>query len=149
MIAHADPRGSGQGGFAAAEWVVGLGLFLLPMAMIVGSIAPWLARQTTGRLIAQEAARHVVLASAWSDGVEAAGRIASTIAANNDLDQEDWELTSIRSEPPGSSLLRGIDVVVEVRIRLPALTVPGFGSVAEVWWSTQHVEHVDDFRSFP
>jgi hypothetical protein len=36
-----------------------------------------------------------------------------------------------------------------VRVRVPALTIPGIGSIAEVWWNTRHVEHVDDFRSFP
>lgn len=140
---------SAQGGFAAAEWVVALGLIVLPMVMIVGSIAPWLARQTMAREISQEAARRVVLADDWELGGQEATRVAEAIVANHGLDAEDWDLVSIRTEPDGAAFGRGVDVAVEVRVRVPALTVPGIGSIAEVWWHTTHVEHVDDFRSFP
>jgi hypothetical protein len=140
---------SSESGFAAAEWVVALGLIVLPMVMIVGSIAPWLARQTMGREISQEAARSVVLAADWETGGFAASTVAEAIVANYGLTAEDWDLVSIRTEPDGAVFGRGADVVVEVRVRVPALTIPGVGSVAEVWWHTTHVEHVDDFRSFP
>jgi hypothetical protein len=136
-------------GFAAAEWVLALGLIMLPMVMVVGSIAPWLARQTMGREISQEAARSLVLAEDMESGRAAAERVADAIVANYGLSDDDFEFVSIRTEPEGATLARGMDVVVEVRVRVPALTIPGFGSIAEVWWNTRHVEHVDDFRSFP
>ena len=138
-----------EDGFAAAEWVVALGLIMLPMAMIVGSIAPWLARQTMGREITQEMARSLVLADDWDSGMTGANRLAHAIAENYGLNAEDWQLVSIRTEPVGIGLARGVDVVVEVRVRVPVLNIPGIGSVAEVWWHTRHVEHVDDLRSFP
>ncbi len=141
--------GSSERGFVAAEWAVALGLLLLPMVMIVGSIAPWLARQTMGREISQEAARSMVLADDFESGAQAAAQVAEAIVANYGLGDDDWDLVSIRMEPEGAVLGRGSDVVVEIRIRVPALTVPGVGSVAEVWWHTSHSEHVDDFRSFP
>lgn len=142
-------RGRAEHGFAAAEWVVALGLIILPMIMIVGSVAPWLARQTMAEVMTQEAARTVALADDWTSGVEVAEQTIETIAQNYGLETADWEIESIRTEPAGSLLVRGVDVIVEVRVRVPALTVPGIGSVAEVWWPTRHVEHVDDFRSFP
>lgn len=140
---------SSETGFAAAEWVVALGLIMLPMVMLVGSIAPWLARQTMGREISQEAARSLVLADDLESGLAAAERVADAILANYGLSEDDFEFLSIRTEPEGPVLARGMEVVVEVRVRVPALTIPGIGSVAEVWWHTRHVEHVDDFRSFP
>ena len=135
--------------FAAAEWVVALGLIMLPMVMMVGSIAPWLARQTMGREISQEAARSLVLADDWQSGRVAAQHVADAIVANYGLSDEDWDFVAIRTEPEGATLTRGADVVVEIRVRVPALTIPGIGSVVEVWWHTRHVEHIDDFRSFP
>ena len=138
-----------DGGFAAAEWVVAIGLMMLPMVMVVGSIAPWIARQTMAREISQEAARSIVLAVDLETGLAAADRLADAILANYELSLDDFEFVSIRLEPAGAGLVRGVDVVVEVRVRVPALTIPGFGAVAEVWWNTRHVEHVDDFRSFP
>ena len=60
-----------------------------------------------------------------------------------------FEGYAVSTVPDGAAFGRGVDVVVEVRVRVPALTIPGVGSVAEVWWHTAHVEHIDDFRSFP
>jgi len=144
---------SSEQGFAAAEWVVALGLIMLPMVMVVGSIAPWLSRQTMGREICQEAARSLALADDLASGRAAALRVADAIITNNGLSADDFEFVSIHTVPEGAGLARGVDVVVEVRVRIPALTVPGFGSIVEVWWHTHHVEHVDhhvnDFRSLP
>jgi hypothetical protein len=136
-------------GFAAAEWAVALGLLILPLAMIVGSIAPWMARQTMAREISQEAARIVVLADNWASGELRARQTADAIAANYGLGEDDWDFVSVRTEPEGVGFVRGAAVVVEVRVRIPALIVPGIGAIAEVWWQTDHVEHIDDFRSFP
>jgi hypothetical protein len=142
-------RNAPDGGFAAAEWVVALGLIMLPMVMVVASIAPWIARQTMAREISRESARIIVLAEDFASGREAAERLAVAVLANYGLTNEDFEIVSIRVEPESDSLVRGVDVVVAVRVRVPALTIPGIGSIAEVWWNTRHVEHVDDFRSFP
>ena len=138
-----------EDGLAAAEWVVALGLLMVPMVLLIGSIAPWIARQTMAREISQEAARALVLADDLESGRIAAGRLAAEVLANYGLHDDDFEFVSMGLEPGGEALARGLDVVVEVRVRIPALTVPGLGSVADVWWNTRHVEHVDDFRSFP
>ncbi len=136
-------------GFAAAEWVVALGLIMVPMVMVVGSIAPWIARQTMAREISQESARRIALADDLTSGRTAAQLLAADMVANYGLSDDDFEFVSIAIEPAGTILARGVDVVVEVRVRIPALTIPGLGPVIEVWWNTKHVEHVDDFRSFP
>ena len=138
-----------EAGFAAAEWVVGLGLVVLPLVMVVASAAPWLARQTAARLIAQEAARTVALAENWEDGAAAARRLGETIAANHGIPADEWEIVRIDTDPPDLGLVRGVDVVIEARIKVPALSVPGIGAVADLWGTVRHVEHVDDFRSFP
>jgi hypothetical protein len=138
-----------EDGFAAAEWVVALGLITVPMVMLVASIGPWVARQTMAREISQEAARIIVLADDLAVGRARAEELATATLANYGLTQEDFAFVSIRLEPASGELVRGGDVVVQARVRLPALTIPGIGSIAEVWWNTSHVEHVDDFRSFP
>ena len=143
------PKMRSSRGFAAAEWAVALGLLILPMVMIVGSIGPWLARQTMAREISQEAARGIALAEDWETGNQRARRVGEAIAANYGLSEDDWELVAVHIEPEEAGFGRGTDVVVEVRVRIPALTIPGFGALTEVWWHTQHVEHVDDLRSFP
>lgn len=126
-----------------------MGLIVLPLIMIVASVAPWLARQTAARLIAQEAARTAALADDWEGGVAAARRVGEMIASNHGIPADEWEIVSMDTDPPGAGLVRGVDVVIEARIRLPALSAPGIGVVADLWWSVRHVEHVDDFRSFP
>lgn len=126
-----------------------LGLLILPMVMIVGSIAPWMARQTMAREIGQEAARSVALADDWESGSPRAEQVAAAIAANFGLTDDDWDLVAVRTQPEGVGFVRGANVFVEVRVRIPALTIPGIGAVAEVWWHTEHVEHIDDFRSLP
>jgi hypothetical protein len=136
-------------GFAAAEWVVALGLIILPMVMVVASIGPWIARQTMAREITQEAARIIVLSDDLAVGRAEAEQLADAVLANHGLTREDFGFVSIRLDPESVWLVRGVDVVVEGRVRVPALTVPGIGSIADVWWNTSHVEHVDDFRSFP
>jgi len=136
-------------GLAAAEWVVALALVMLPMVMVVGSVSPWIARQTMAREISQEAARIIVLADNLNSGMTGAELLAKTVLANYGLTSDDFEFVSIRLDPESATLVRGGDVVVEVRVRIPALTIPGIGSLAEVWWNTRYVEHVDDFRSFP
>jgi len=136
-------------GLAAAEWVVALGLAVLPMIMVVASIAPWLARQTMGRAISQEAARTLALADDWGAGVAKARAVGDEIARNYGLEHDEWEFVSMATDPGDVGLMRGVDVEVEVRVRIPALTIPALGSIADVWWTTSHVEHVDDFRSFP
>lgn len=143
------PSSPADEGFAAAEWAVALGLIILPLVMVVGSIAPWIARQTMAREISQEAARRVVLSDSLESGRASAQRLADAVVANYGLSEDDFEFVSIRTEPEGSSLIRGADVVVEVRVLVPALSIPGIGSVTEVWWNTTYVEHIDDFRSFP
>ena len=48
-------------GFVIPEWLVGITLILMPMIVLVASIAPWYQRANMATLMAQEAARAMVL----------------------------------------------------------------------------------------
>ena len=56
---------SSEQGFVIPEWLVGITLILMPMIVLVASVAPWYQRANMATLIAQEAARTMVLAEDW------------------------------------------------------------------------------------
>jgi len=141
-------------GFVVPEWLVGITLILMPMIVLVASIAPWYQRANMATLIAQEAARTMVLADSWEAGEADARQVALEIAANHGLGGELWCASpapgcvtiSFGGTTPGL-LQRGTEIDVSVEVPIPGLVVPGFGSVAEFQWTQSHSERVDDYRS--
>lgn len=141
-------------GFAVPEWLLGIGLIIMPVIVIVGSIAPWYQRANMASLIAQEAARTMVLADDWSGGEAAARALAAEIAANHGFEEGDW----CANPAPGcvsivfdgttpGVLQRGTEISVSVEVPIPGVVVPGIGEVAEFQWAQAHTERVDDYRS--
>jgi hypothetical protein len=49
---------------------------------------------------------------------------------------------------PGERLLRGGNVGAAVTIAVPAVALPGMGSVGAWSWTAHHSEPVDQYRSF-
>jgi hypothetical protein len=143
-----------QSGFAAPEWLLGIGLIIMPVIVIVASIAPWYQRANMATLIAQEAARTMVLADSWEGGEVDARAVAIEIAANHGFAAADW----CPSPGPGclwigfdgttpGNLQRGTEISVQVEVPIPGVVVPGVGQVAEFQWTQAHSERVDDYRS--
>ena len=153
-----DPEGlsaEGQGGFVVPEWLLGIGLIIMPVVVIVASIAPWYQRANMATLMAQEAARVMVLADSWEAGESEARSVAAEIASNHGFSGSDW------CSSPGAGcvwlgfsgnsvgvLQRGTEVIVQVEVPIPGVVVPGVGQVAEFQWGQAHTERVDDYRSF-
>lgn len=143
-----------EGGFTTPEWLLGIGLIIMPVIIIVASIAPWYQRANMATLIAQEAARVVVLADDWEGGAAAAQTLAIEIAANHGFTEEDWCASpqpgclwmSIGSTSRGE-IRRGAEVSVQIEVPIPGVVVPGVGGVAAFQWSQSHTERVDDYRS--
>ncbi|NND01220.1 MAG: hypothetical protein HKN91_00395, partial [Acidimicrobiia bacterium] len=77
-------------GFIVPEWLVGITLILMPMIVLVASIAPWYQRANMATLMAQEAARTMVLADNWEAGEADARQIALEIATNHGLGADQW-----------------------------------------------------------
>ncbi|NND01603.1 MAG: hypothetical protein HKN91_02350 [Acidimicrobiia bacterium] len=145
---------TGERGFVVPEWLVGITLILMPMIVLVASIAPWYQRANMATLMAQEAARTMVLADSWEDGEADARQIALEIATNHGLGADEWcpapgpGCVAIVFDGTTPGLLqRGTEISVSVEVPIPGVVVPGFGSVAEFQWSQSHVERVDDYRS--
>jgi hypothetical protein len=144
-------------GFAAVEWTLGIGLLILPLVIAVASIAPMLARLNTARVMAQEAARVLVLADDWDGGTDAAMRLARQIARNRGIRDAEWctggrtsdcVSVTITGTTPGA-LTRGSEVFVDVQIPTPAVAIPFAGEVGSLDLHGTHTERVDDYRSFP
>jgi len=145
---------SSQEGFTTPEWLLGIGLIIMPVIVIVASIAPWYQRANMATLIAQETARVMVLADDWDSGEAQARFLALEIANNHGFTLADW----CSSPAPGclsigfggttpGVLQRGTEITIQVEVPIPGVVVPGLGDVAEFQWSQAHTERVDDYRS--
>ena len=132
----------GESGFVAVEWVVAVGFLLFPTVLLVLSFPAWVERQGMARVAAQEAARAVALSNDTESGAEAGRGLADEIARNHGVDP-----STVGVSYQGTTR-RGGSVTATVAVRLPALTIPGLGSLGSVTWSTRHTELVDRYRPF-
>ncbi len=144
-------------GFTTVEWTLGLGLIVLPLTLLVLTIAPWFERASMARLIANEAARVMVLADDYATGEAEARAVAEEIAANYGFAAGDWCESpggdgclwmGLSSTTPGA-LARSGEVTATVEVPIPATTIWFIAEAPGFQWTTEHVERVDDYRSFP
>jgi hypothetical protein len=132
-----------EAGMAPLELALTVGFWLFPLAILVVTLPTWVERQSLARLAAQEAAREVVLAGTWDDGVAAGSAMVAQLARNHDVPAGDLGVRF------GGSLARGAAVTATVTVRVPALAVPFIASAPEFSLSAVHTEAVDRYRSFP
>jgi len=137
----AEQRGSA---YAAVEMILVLGLILLPTLAAIAQIPRWVDAKSTADLAAQEAARQVVLADTWEQGLEAATNVVEAVVRNRGLDV--GALSEVSFE---GSLVRGGSVQVTVMLQVPPVVLPGFGPVGgNISLSRSATERVDDYRQF-
>lgn len=131
-----------EAGVTAVETPLALVLLLVPVALMVITIPAWPERQTVARAAATQAARTAVLADSWYEATAAGEEAVARTAANYGLAPGDlvvdWD----------GGLSRGGSVTARVTVRLPALVLPGLGSVDAWTWTASHTEAVDRYRSF-
>jgi hypothetical protein len=128
--------------YAAVEMILVLGLILLPLLAGLAQIPRWVDAKSTAKLAAQEAARQMVLADSWDEGVAAGESIVATVAGNRGLD-----VGSIGGIEFEGDLVRGGTVTVTVTIDVPPVVLPGFGPVGgTISLSRSATERVDDYR---
>lgn len=130
-----------EAGSVVVEWILGVCLIVLPVAGLM-SFPAWVERQNMARLGAQEAARAVALADDTGAGSADGSRLVDEIARNHGIDP------STVSVSYAGSTSRGGSVTATVTVQLPALSLPGLGSLGSVTWSTSHDELVDQYRGF-
>ncbi|HSH60064.1 MAG TPA: hypothetical protein VK988_10565 [Acidimicrobiales bacterium] len=132
-----------QRGTVAVELSLALGLFLVPLALLVITIPTWPERQTVARAAAIEAARSAVLADSLDEGMGNGNAAVAQAARNYGLDPDQFRVAW------GGGFGRGQSMTARVTVRMPALVVPGLTAV-EAWsWTASHTERVDDYRSLP
>ena len=128
--------------YAAVEMILVLGLILLPLLAGVAQIPRWVDAKSTADLAAQEAARQVVLADSWEEGVAHGESIVATIVSNRGID-----VGSVEDVQFAGDLLRGGTITVTVTIQVPPVVLPGFGPIGgNISLSRSATERVDDYR---
>jgi hypothetical protein len=132
-------------GFVAVELVLGLGLLVLPVALLVLTLPGWSERQMTARVIAREAGRRVAREGLCDDA--GAVGLGATMAENLGLAVGDVQVSLDCA--PGSVLPAGSDLEARVTVRMPAVQIPGVGGVGEWAWTARHREPVDRYAGAP
>jgi hypothetical protein len=131
-------------GFVALELVLGVGLLLIPVALLVMTIPTWSERQATARAIVREVARSTAVAGICDTGT--ADGLTDTMAANLGIDPAQVHVSLDCLS--GQRLPRDGEVTAEVTVQMPAIQVPGITNVPGWRWAAQHREPVDPYRSF-
>jgi hypothetical protein len=132
-------------GFAATELALGVGVLLLPVALLVLTIPTWSERQTTARVIAREVAR-AVAALGVCDGGEARA-LGALVARNLGLPPADVNVSLDCAA--GAFLDAGGDVGAVVTVRMPAVHLAAIGDVGAWSWTARHRQPVDTYASAP
>ena len=136
-------------GHGAVEFALGVGLLLIPVAIVVLGFGPWSERRVVAEAAAAEGARTAVVTL----DVAAGAQVVAEIAANHGLDAEQVLLGWCGSPPGppasadgGCPLTRSTMVEAEVRIWTPVVETP-WGAIGGVWVIGRHVEPIDLYRS--
>ena len=127
-------------GFVAVELSASIALLLLPVAMLVVSLPSWSGREHAATVIAREVAR--LSAQRWP--VAADGEVDDLVrelATNLGIDADDV-VVSVNEQVD-----RGERMRATVTIRMPAISVPGIGTVGQWHWTTSNAVRIDAYRS--
>ena len=132
---------SQEHGFVAIEWVAAVTFLLLPAAVLAGSLPTWAERKHAATVAAREAARQ--LQRDWPDvDLGRAELVATYVAADHGVDATD---VTVRIDSTGAG--PGDQIRVEVRVRMPAVAVPGLARAGSWSYTARASLRVDDYRS--
>lgn len=138
-------RWRSESGFVATELVLGVGLLVIPVALVVLTLPGWSERQATARAVSREVARATA-----RDGIcdVARARVrAAEMAANLGVPSPD--LVVDLGCVDGAPLPPGGDVEARVTVAMPAIQLPGIGAVGGWSWTARHREPVDRYAVAP
>jgi hypothetical protein len=141
---QAPTDASRERGYVAGELALGIGLLIFPVALLVLTLPTWSERQTTARSIAREVSRVVAVAGVCDRS--AATETGHDMAQNLGLSAGDVDVQLDCAS--GQRLPRGGSVRASVTVAVPAVTLPGIGSVGAWSWTAHHSEPIDQYRSF-
>jgi hypothetical protein len=136
-----DVPGRGDRGFVAIEWVAAIAMLLLPAVVLVATLPTWAERRHAATVAAREAARD--LEQHWPGGdPREAELVARYVAQDHGIPASD---VSVHVLAVGVN--PGDQIEVEVRVRMPAIAVPGMERVGAWSYSAVASVRVDDYRS--
>lgn len=140
-------RWRGRGGFTVPEFVAGIGLLVIPAAMLVVVLPLWAEVVSMGRVAARQAARAAAAETDDAAARTAARGTAATVVANHGrrLAAPVRLRGTVEGAVGGPQQL----VTVEVPVRLPALALPLVGELGGVTWTARASEPVAVYRSVP
>jgi len=134
-----DPHG--QRGFVAIEWVAAIATLLLPAVVLVATLPTWAERRHAATVAAREAARE--LQQHWPLGTSAEAEVvARYVAGDHGIAASDESVRVI-----SAGVNPGDQIEVEVRVRMPAIAVPGLARVGSWTYAAVASLRVDDYRS--
>ncbi len=136
-----------ESGHAAIELALGVGLLLIPAAIVVLGFGPWSERIVLAEAAAAEASRAAVLALDVGPGTG----VVLEMADNYGLGAGDTRIGWCGAVPVAGGVgdcifARGETVTAEVQVWVPFVPTP-WGSIGGVWISRAHSENVDLYRS--
>jgi Flp pilus assembly protein TadG len=140
----------GERGSVPIEFALGIGVLVLPVAILVLVFPTWIERQSMDRMAAQEAARAVAVAGTVAEGVADGAALAAQIADNHDLADDFGGVAFTDPDRDGDGAPdRGGAVTATVTVRVPLTTIPLIGHGGGFTLTASHTEYVDAYRSLP
>jgi hypothetical protein len=137
---QAPKRGSRDGGFVVAEWIVGMFVIMLPMFILIAQLPQWARDESTARSAAAEGARGALLADDPATAVQRAEVRSREVAANYGHEPANVRVDFLGEFAPGES------ITVKVTITLAAIRMPFGPSVGEREFSAESTERIPDFK---
>jgi hypothetical protein len=131
-----DQRGSA----VPLTLLLGTTLIVMPVMVLVLTLPTWEQRAVDAQDAARTAARALVTADDWDDGISAANEAVSQLVAGDGLPPADLTVTYSGSLDPGGTVSAAVTVVI------PAGNLPGLGFVGALHYTASSTEHVDSYR---
>ena len=120
--------------------LLGTTLIVMPVMVLVLTLPTWEQRAVDAQDAARTAARALVTADDWDDGISAADEAVSQLVAGDGLPPADLTVTYSGSLTPGATVSAAVTVVI------PAGNLPGLGFVGALHYTASSTEHVDSYR---
>lgn len=139
----------GDNGHAGIELALGIGLLMIPAALVVLGFGPWLERSVLAEAAAAEASRAAVITTSVDAGTAVAAEMGNNYGLTDDQIRVGWCGALPTESGNGSCQFdRGSSVEATVEVWVPLVNTP-WGSMGGLWVERSHIENVDLYRSFP
>jgi hypothetical protein len=134
------PRWDQRGSSIPLTLLLGTTLIVLPVMILILTLPAWEQRVVDAQDAARSAARALVTADNWDDGVSAANEAVALLESGDGLPSGDVSVAYSGSLDPGATVTAAVTVVI------PAGNLPGLGFVGQLHYTASSTEHVDSYR---